>query len=385
MKHPTVALIRCREYHVDTVLEAVRQAAEAAGGIDLRGKRVLLKPNILRDTQADKAVTTHPVFVRACVAWAKEKGAREVLVGDSPAFQPPGYSGRRSGIRQATEEAGAEWVDFSGDKRLREVPHPLAEGGFHFTAAADEADCIISLPKLKTHQLMYYTGAMKNLFGLVPGLAKSSYHVRFSSREEFGKMIADLAEAAAADFALMDAVTAMEGPGPGSGTPRKVGLVAASSDLLAMDIILSGVIGYEPAAVPSNRWGMEKPGAVSSPDEIEVRGLTREEARVPNFEIIRGGGEAASLVSIVTRWPFVRRLEIRLRAKPRFHHDRCIRCGECVRVCAAGALEMRKDRSGTNFVHVDYGTCIRCYCCHEVCPADAISVGKKAARRRMQQ
>jgi len=385
MQHPTVALYRCSDYTSASLLPAIREAASAAEGIDLDNARVLLKPNILRDAPSAQAVTTHPEFVRACVLWAFEQGAAEVLVGDSPAFQAPNYSGRKSGIRQAAEEAGGTWIDFSGEKTLREVSTPLTEGGFQLSAEACDADCIISLPKLKTHQLMYYTGAMKNLFGLVPGLAKSPFHVRFPDRDSFGKMIADLWEAVDADFALMDAVTAMEGPGPGSGFPRDVGLVAASADLLAMDLIMSDLIGYDAAALPSNRWGMTKPGAVSSIDDIEVVGISREEARVKEFQIVKGGGEAASLLSIVTRSPLVRRMEVKLRAKPRFHHDRCIRCGECIRVCAAGALEMRRDEGGTRFVHVDYATCIRCYCCHEVCPADAISIGRKAARHKAQE
>jgi uncharacterized protein (DUF362 family)/Pyruvate/2-oxoacid:ferredoxin oxidoreductase delta subunit len=372
--------MRCNSYDGQLVLDAVRQAAEAAGGIELRGQRVLLKPNILRDAPAAQAVTTHPEFVRACIRWAFEQGAAEVLVGDSPGFQGPGYSGRKSGIRQAAEEAGAEWVDFSGERRMYEVPTPLSEGAFHLTAVLERADIVISLPKLKNHQLMYYTGAMKNLFGLLPGLTKPPYHVRFPGREEFGKMIADLWEAVQADFALMDGITAMEGPGPGSGYPRHAGLVAASSDLLAMDLVLSRAMGYDAPALPANKWAMTKPGAVSSLEEIETVGLSPEEARIPDFRIIRGGGETASLLSIITRSPLTRRLEVKLRAKPRFHHNRCIRCGECIQVCAAGALSMQRDAQGKKYVKVNYRRCIRCYCCHEVCPADAITVGKSVGK-----
>ncbi|MDP3179462.1 MAG: DUF362 domain-containing protein, partial [Spirochaetaceae bacterium] len=210
-----VHIARCPDYDQERVDEAVREACESANFPDAVGKTVLFKPNILIGANPDRAVSTHPSVLRAAIRYAKAKGAARVLVGDSPSFQAGGSAFRKSGLQDAAQEEGAEWADFEVGERL-DAPEGRVAMGFTVASAALQADVLVSLCKLKNHTLMYYTGALKNLFGCIPGLLKAQFHVRFPDRKRFGVMLNDLAQALAPEFSLMDAVIGMEGPGPGS-------------------------------------------------------------------------------------------------------------------------------------------------------------------------
>ncbi|MDR3166936.1 MAG: DUF362 domain-containing protein, partial [Treponema sp.] len=217
-----------------------------------------------------------------------------------------------------------------------------------------------------------FTGALKNLFGLVPSLAKSPYHVRFPRREGFAAMMIDLNAALMADYAFMDAVVGMEGPGPGSGTPRRLGLVFASSNLLAMDIAASDIIGYPPLAIPVNREGLERGLWLRDPSEIEYPGLYPGEVRLPDYEKIPLKRSSTQLLEFILP-RFYRKFRERFTPRPVINEEICIRCGDCTRICGSQAMSLSAAEGGKRVV-IDYRKCIRCYCCHEICPVKAISI-----------
>ena len=374
-----VAIRRCETYESERVEKAMREAVELAGGFNVQGLRVLLKPNILRDSDPGRALTTHPEVLKSAIRLCRSKGAAEILVGDSPGFAPAGFSGRKSGLRQVTEEEGALWLDFHRKKTTRTVPSPLRERAFHFSDVLDSVDAVISLPKLKTHSLLFFTGAMKNLFGLIPGLAKSPFHVRFPGREEFGEMIVDLVQAVKPSYAVFDGIVAMEGPGPGNGYPKSVGLIIAGPSCLAVDIVASKIMGYKTEDIPTNRIGLRRAEelgeTIRSDTDIEIVGEKLGDVVVHDFIRI-SGSEFSSLWNRIMHSRLLQGIEVKLRKKPVFQHEKCIRCGECVNICASGALSMIKGE-GKRRIRVKYRRCIRCYCCHEICPADAIVIGKR--------
>ncbi|QQO10274.1 DUF362 domain-containing protein [Breznakiella homolactica] len=369
-----VGITSCGEYDPDLVYRALRQAAELAGEPDVRDKTVLLKPNILFDAPPEKALTTHPVFLEAAVRMVRDLGAGRVLVGDSPGLQKPGFTGKNSLLGPAAEKAGARWVDFTAGKTTLSCPGGKAAKQFAVTDAVLEADCIISLPKLKTHQLMFFTGAMKNLFGLIPSLMKSPYHVRFPGREEFAAMLVDLNEAVMADYAFMDGIIGMEGPGPGSGTPRQIGLVMASPNLLAMDIAASAVIGYPPLDIPVNREALSRGIWLKGISDIEYPGLDPASVKIPDFEKIPVKKAKNQLLELILPRPY-RKFREALAPRPEVLHSECLRCGDCMRICSAKAISFR-DVNGEKQISFNYRKCIRCYCCHEICPAKAIEIRK---------
>ncbi|MEI6876071.1 MAG: DUF362 domain-containing protein [Spirochaetota bacterium] len=353
----------------------VSEAIEIAGGFDCRDASVLVKPNLLNASSPERAVTTHPELLRAFLRALKRGGAARILVGDSPCYQAQDTVGLRTGIKDAAASEGALWVDFSEGQEV-DNPEGSIVKRFNLAACLGDVDLLVSLPKLKTHQLMYYTGAIKNLFGLVPGFQKSGFHLRFPGRADFAAMLADLALAAKPDFALMDAVVAMEGPGPNAGSPRHLGLLLASKDSLALDFAAADLIGYDPLRIPYLAALAGRGGFVASPKDIEVRGTDLRAARPEAFKLIPILGEAGSIRNQLPK-PVQHLLRDLTVARPFFDHKACVRCGGCVKICPSKALEIRPHRAGGKRVEIDYSRCIRCYCCHEACPEDAIELLKR--------
>ena len=374
-----VGITLCLSYKFNEVYSALKSAVELAGDLDVKGKTVLLKPNILSDSAPEKAVTTHPVFLEAAIVLVKEMGAKRILVGDSPGMQVPGFSGKASGLGEAAKRNGAEWVDFTKDKTDLPCPEGKVLKKFTVTKIVQEADLIISLPKLKTHQFMYYTGALKNTFGFIPSLAKSPFHARFGSREAFASMLVDLNLAVRPAYALMDALIGMEGAGPAAGDPRRLGLVMASSNLLAMDIAATTVIGYPPMAIPVVADALSRGLWLSDITEIEYPGLSPIDVRIPDFVKIPFKKSSSPVLNFVLP-SSVKKWRDSVATGPEINHATCIRCGDCLRICSSQAMNITGEGKERRVV-IDYRRCIRCYCCHEICQAKAIGVSKKPQNR----
>ena len=369
-----VGIERCASYDPRELYKTLKKALEHASGLDVAGKTVLLKPNILTDAPPEKAVTTHPAFLEAVITLVREMGAIRILAGDSPGLQTPGFSGKLCGLRAAAEKNGAEWVDFTKERFELSYSGGKLVKKFPLTQAAKDADIIISLPKLKTHQLMYFTGAMKNIFGLIPSLLKSPYHARFSSRESFASMIVDLNLAVKPAYAFMDAVIGMEGPGPGSGSPRQTGLVMASSNLLALDIAASTVIGYPPMDIPVNREALSRGYWLASVEEIEYPLLKPLDVQIRDFIKIPLKKTRSQFIDFLMPRKFTQWRDSSAPG-PEINHSSCIRCGDCTRICSSQAMRFLGGKPSN--VTIDYRRCIRCFCCHEVCPVKAIRITKR--------
>ncbi|HUX40084.1 MAG TPA: DUF362 domain-containing protein [Rectinemataceae bacterium] len=361
-----VAIERCADYDQSLIDLAVKKTCDAAGFPDASGKTVLLKPNILKGASPDEAVSTHPSILRAAIRYAKTRGAARVQVGESPAFQVGTAAFKKSGLLEAATEEGAEWVDFLDSVQV-ENPQGKVVRNFTVARAAKEADILVSLCKLKTHQLMYFTGAMKNLFGTVPGLQKSQFHLRFPDRERFGQMLTDLNLAVRSHFSLMDAIVGMEGPGPGSGYPRGLGLVLASRDPLALDMTACRAIGLDPHLVANLKDALGRDAWIGSEEEIELLGPAIAEVAVADWKHVPRQG-ADRKVPAALRNLFV--------SRPFFSRTKCSACKACVTICPGAALELVPDPQARakKSVRVNYDKCIRCYCCHEVCGDEAIVV-----------
>ena len=368
-----VAIERCTSYEPDEVYRAIKKTVEHAGSPDVKGKTLLLKPNIVFDADPKKAICTDPAVLIAAIRLFKEMGAKRILAGDSPGLQTPGFIAKLSGLGRAAMDNGAEWVDFTREKTEISCDYGKVMKKVSVTRAVKEADLIINLPKLKTHQLMCFTGAMKNLFGLIPSAAKSTFHVRYPSQRAFASMIVDLNLAIKPVFNIMDAVIGMEGPGPAAGTPRHIGLILASHNVLAMDIAASQIIAYPPLDIPVNKEAAARGIWLKDPEEINYPLLKPLDVRIPDFKKIPLKKSRSQLLYFILPKP-IRKLLERSAPGPKINHGICTRCGDCGSICAPKLISLSSDKK---HMIINYRNCIRCFCCHEICRFNAIDIVKK--------
>lgn len=331
-----------------------------------KGEKVLVKPNVLAGEHPDKAVTTHPSVVAAIVRLVGEAGG-VALIGDSPAVTKFESVSGITGMTEVAEEYGAALVGLSTPEEIA-VRDAIIMRRLVVAREALEVDAIISVSKLKTHGYTMFTGAVKNLFGVVPGLLKSDYHLRMSRADDFAKMLLDVYTAVSARLHVMDAVWGMDGQkGPRGGRPRHVGLLIAGCDGVAVDAVATSIVGIKPDSVPTTRIGRQAGKGVGRLQEIEVVGEVLEDIRVADFE------EAKKAIGISDSLPPVLYKFLRnyVSNKPRIDPRRCKLCMTCCKACPPQAISRGRREKG---LHIDYDRCIRCYCCLETCPCDAVEV-----------
>lgn len=362
----------CHSYKTEALMPVIRQIVSSTDFPDVKGKSVLLKPNILSDASPERCITTNPEFLRAVIRIVRDLGAERILVGDSPGMPSSSFSAKASGIGRICEDEQAVWTDFSASEP---VFIPEAGMSVQIATAVRKADVIISLPKFKTHQLMYFTGGVKNMFGVVPGLRKSQCHLSCPTRESFARLICGIYAHVHPDYCLMDAVVGMEGPGPANGKPVPAGLVIGSSDCGAVDFSEALIMGYNPESMPIIR---ELKRQNRLPGHIDYTLLDANALVMKDFKRIAYREKTKFFKTLILPF-FTRRLQIASQHRepaPEFLPERCIMCRKCIDICPAKALES----NGGKIVR-SADKCIRCYCCHELCPADAIMIPSKRGNK----
>ena len=371
MERAVVSIVSCQDYserHVKSALETCLFHVGGLGTYVKPGNRVLIKVNLLSPKAPEKAVTTHPALVRAIVEEVKECGGIP-LVGDSSGGMMKGYSSTAraldvSGIRETVEAAGGEVVNFDQDGIVR-VENPGNPQVDHFLMArmAIEADVIINLPKLKTHSATLFTGAVKNMFGTIPGYQKAEYHRTAPRLEDFARILVDIYQKAKPQLNIMDGVLSMEGNGPAHGQPRMTRLILASTDGVALDAIACTLIGFDPLKIDTTRIANEMGVGIGDMNNIDIIGMPLAEAAPQNFILPSN--------AILLRIPpfLVRRGLGFLAARPYLVQSKCSGCGFCVENCPAHALKIKD-----GFPEIDHDACILCYCCQELCPQGAMLI-----------
>ena len=368
-----VSIRSLRTYDTAAVLDAVRSCLEPLGGMSAfvrRGQTVLLKPNILFGAAPHEAITTHPSVVRAAAVLAKEAGAR-VIVGDSPGIGELSKAARKTGLLDVVEELDLSLADFSTTCSRERAENRVVKKITLAKAVAD-ADVIITLPKLKTHVQMGFTGALKNQFGLVVGVSKAHYHYRLKTRDWLAAFLVDINQTVRPALAIMDGIVGMEGFGPSGGTPREIGALLASSDLTAVDVAACHLIGMDPASTPLVRAaGLAGYGATTLA-EIDFAGDAWEALRVSDYE------KVAEMQNILRLMPIPRAaaewLQRHLAPRPRIRAELCTKCNSCHRGCPVSPSAINPMLPARKQVADE--RCIRCYCCHEFCPEKAVALQK---------
>jgi len=252
-----VSIVKAPAYDMDVYDTVYRIVAEhVAGdgsrhhGLDIRGKRIVLKPNLV-EFDPNTVINTHPTMVHAAYEAFRRLGAAQIRIAEGP--------GHRRGTLDLADAAGyfstvPKFEDNFTDLNLdnvakRQIPEPLSGlKALYLPHTILDCDLLVSLPKMKTHHWAGATLSMKNLFGVVPGgiygWPKNVLHWA-----GIPETIVDLHNLFPRQFAIVDGIDGMEGNGPIQGTPKHAGVIVAGSDVAAVDATCCRIMGIDPKKI----------------------------------------------------------------------------------------------------------------------------------------
>jgi uncharacterized protein (DUF362 family)/NAD-dependent dihydropyrimidine dehydrogenase PreA subunit len=370
MEKIPVSITKCSSYQLEEVQKAVLECVEAIGGVSSiikPGDKVLIKPNMLQGKSPEEAITTHPVVVEAVVNMVKDAGAIP-MIGDSPGGPARGMESfwDITGFSAVSERTGAKLVNFektgSYQKNRNNIDYRIAK-------KVIDADILINLPKIKTHGLTIFTCAVKNMYGVVPGLIKTEYHKNAPKPSKFAEYVVDIYALSKPQLHIVDGIVGMDGTGPSAGNPKELGMVLASTDGVAVDVLLCEMLGKSPMKIPTNRIASEQGLGEGDLNKIEVIG---------DAPIVDDFKWPPNISGSLDRIPpsIARGLMKLFWSRPAIDSKVCTNCKTCVKSCPVDALI-----ENTPIPEFEYGECINCLCCMEMCPEKAVFEEKSRISR----
>ncbi|NLM46757.1 MAG: DUF362 domain-containing protein [Firmicutes bacterium] len=364
-----VIIKECREYDAEIIKAQINAGMELLGGwgrFVAPGMKVLLKVNLIGPKKADSAAVTHAEFVRALVQILKNLGC-EVWIGDSSGgaiagIAPTAQSFKVSGLARVAEEEGAVIKNFDREGAVEVKAESGLVEGMYLAGPMFDADFVINVPKLKTHSATLYTGAVKNLFGCIPGLKKAGYHRLAPDPKDLGTVLYDIHRAVKAGLHIMDGIVAMQGEGPTAGQAYPAGKILISTDPLALDTVAAAMLGMDIAEIPMLQTVKERGLGTADLDKIRLAGDFVQPPVLRGFKLPKryrrsGNWNPAIVVKFIDF----------MRARPYIDSKLCKNCNMCVESCPVQAIEQQTKR-------IDYKACIECMCCHELCLHKAVTL-----------
>lgn len=356
MKHAEkVALVKCQSYNQKEVDAAVKQALALINFEFTKGMRVLIKPNLVGSFPKNQiAITTNSAVIRAVCKILKRKKCK-IFIGDSP-FTSPNCAFKAAGVDKLGSYGKILVFERERQIRIRDKNAKILRE-FEIPRIMKEVDLVINMPKLKTHTLMRYTGAIKNLYGCIPGGLKQRLHNEARGEKEFSKVLVDIYQNIRPQLTIMDAVVGMDREGPSAGAPRRSDLILASRNGVALDIAATSMIGLKPRTVGMILEALRR--KLYSGYDFELVGMQT----LPRLNFIIPNSKQMTSTRSLLKNLFVEKPIILDRV-------RCARCGMCAKHCPGQAITLNP------YPEFNKKKCIRCFCCVEICPQHALSLEK---------
>jgi len=344
---------------LDTCGEAVDHAFELFP-LEVSGKKVMVKPNALRASDADQGVVTHPALVKAVVDKLETLSPRSIVVGDNPGMMSYGAN------EKTFEQTG---LMTAAGKYYRNIGTDVVQVDFNpkfierlgVSRAVMEADVVISLPKFKTHGLTVISGAVKNSYGFIPGAMKANLHRIAGDSVRFSEVLVDIYRLKVPHLIIVDAIVGMEGNGPASTELRQVNRILAADNGIALDATIARMMGVKPESLPFLKIARQQNLGEFDESAIEILGQLEP---IPNFKLPPSAKTAGDVPTGEGAF-----FESRIRLRPKADKNLCTACGSCIDQCPVSALSMVD-----NLPVVDPDVCITCFCCQEMCPEMAIKL-----------
>jgi uncharacterized protein (DUF362 family)/ferredoxin len=374
-----VALQLCQHYKYNEVKQALKRNIDDLGGLSKfvqPKEKILLKLNLLMKKDPEEGVTTHPIFVQALGDILTEYGC-QVVIADSPGgpFTKTLLKGvyKTCGIEGIAKSSGFE-LNYNTNDIVRNHSNALVLSRITAMEVLEQVDKVISVSKLKTHGMMKFTGAVKNMYGIVPGLIKAEYHFQYPELKNFSNMLVDVCSFKTPILSFMDGIVGMEGDGPSSGDLRRVGAVIASSSPYALDVVACQLVNIDPMSVPTIQRSVERELIHKDFSRVAIKGYGLGDFSLEPFNT----PDIVDLNFVRGRVPkFLEDpLNSILLPKPVFDPQQCISCGDCKKVCPAQVIHFHNKKP-----YADYKNCIRCFCCQELCPVKAVHVKKSFIKK----
>lgn len=373
-----VVAVSATDYNQQTVQNAVDELLQGLGGLEQyvpQNAKVFVKVNLVRDMPPEKCGTTHPAVVIALVNRLSEI-TQNIVVGDSSGGL---YTKAAMGVVYAkckmtdVAEQTCATLNDDFDYAVADIDGQVVKS-CEITNSFLDADVVINVTKLKTHSFAGYTGAVKNLYGLIPGLVKVEMHSRYPDLGDFCNLLCDIERFASKKIVLhvIDAIVGMDGDGPTNGKPKPMGKLLASVDPYALDVVAVSLFA-DPFEMPLLQVA-EKRGLVSRDlSAIDFDFEAWKASRIDDFDI----SPVTSADTFLNMPPWVKKLAKKyLTKKVAIDKKICRGCGKCARHCPAKAIKVVDGKA-----NIKQSKCLRCYCCQELCPFDAVRFKKSLLYR----
>jgi uncharacterized protein (DUF362 family) len=236
--------------HYSDKLDQVMYDGLRLFNLNLKGKAVLLKPNLV-DHVPGKPVNTHRMLVGAAAEAFLRLGARSVLVAEGPGHhRDTELLLYESGLGEHLKHRNIAFVDLNRDElvKTRLQANYSALGSLWLPRTVLTSDFIVSMPKVKTHHWTGVTLSMKNMFGIVPG-CRYGWPKNVLHWAGIHESVLDICATVRPQFVIADGIVGMEGDGPLNGTAKNLQTVLLADDPVSADSILAEMLGFRSAQI----------------------------------------------------------------------------------------------------------------------------------------